>query len=275
MARGVRIGKGTSLRENEVIAQHTTEPLPAGTPILDKSDYRKVVEHKDEPSGSGTHHSVSPITTIIPDNVNPAAGGSNLALEFVNRTKDEAENTLNNTGNDIEISFPMARGVRIGKGTSLRENEVIAQHTTEPLPTGTPILDKSDYRKVVEHEDEPVTTTKWKAQMAKDKAADKRVVPVPITLFHLSQPSFRTMLIPQLVEAILHWNLLTIRRMNQKTPLTTQRMILRLIHLILLHPPVSLEKSNKNVISLKNVNNLPVNVSPVIVIGKMGQSGLD
>nr|GFA94238.1 hypothetical protein [Tanacetum cinerariifolium] len=57
------------------------------------------------PSGSGTHHSVSPITTIIPDNVNPATGGSNLALEFVNRTKDEAENTLNNTENDIEVNL--------------------------------------------------------------------------------------------------------------------------------------------------------------------------
>ncbi|GJY09812.1 hypothetical protein Tco_0377997 [Tanacetum coccineum] len=153
IARGVRISKGTALRENEVVAQRTTEPLHAGTPILDKFDYQKVVEHEDErvltvkwkaqmakdkaagkrsategssrrtkkkntapmsmtlsksdaddfnQRGFGTHHSVSPITSIMPDNANPAAGGSNLALESVNRTEDEAGNTLNNMENDTE-----------------------------------------------------------------------------------------------------------------------------------------------------------------------------
>nr|GEW89003.1 hypothetical protein [Tanacetum cinerariifolium] len=70
-------------------------------------------------------------------------------------------------------SFPCL-GVRIGKGTALVANKVIAQHTTTPLPPGSQITEKSDYQKVFEHEDERVLAAKRKAQAAKDKAAGKR-----------------------------------------------------------------------------------------------------
>nr|GFA08720.1 hypothetical protein [Tanacetum cinerariifolium] len=72
------------------------------------------------------------------------------------------------------LKFLMSGGVRAGKGTALAANEVIAQHTTQPLPFGSQIPEKSDYQKVVEHEDERVLMAKKKAQTAKDKAAGKR-----------------------------------------------------------------------------------------------------
>nr|GEY92828.1 hypothetical protein [Tanacetum cinerariifolium] len=65
------------------------------------------------------------------------------------------------------------RGVRIGKGTALAASEVIAQHTSVPLPPGSQILKKADYQKVVEREDERVLAAQRKAQAAKDKAASK------------------------------------------------------------------------------------------------------
>ncbi|GJX58851.1 gypsy type transposase [Tanacetum coccineum] len=64
------------------------------------------------------------------------------------------------------LKFPLAGGVRISKGPTLKENEAIVQHTTLPLPSETPIPEKSDYQKVVEHEDERVLDVKRKAQAA-------------------------------------------------------------------------------------------------------------
>ncbi|GJR71383.1 hypothetical protein Tco_0083748 [Tanacetum coccineum] len=74
------------------------------------------------------------------------------------------------------VTFPMARGVRIGKGTALRPDEVIKQHTTPPQPAGIPIPDKSGFQKVVEHGDERILAAKEKkkAQQALDKAVGKR-----------------------------------------------------------------------------------------------------
>ncbi|GJZ53621.1 hypothetical protein Tco_0608506 [Tanacetum coccineum] len=75
------------------------------------------------------------------------------------------------------LKFPMASGVRISRGTTLRENEVIVQNTTQPLPVVTPIPEKSDFQKVVEHEDERVLAAKRKAEEAKDRATGKRPAP--------------------------------------------------------------------------------------------------
>ncbi|GKB61963.1 hypothetical protein Tco_0918149 [Tanacetum coccineum] len=68
----------------------------------------------------------------------------------------------------------MAGGVRVGKGTALAANEVIPQHITPPLPSGSQIPEKSDHQRVVEVENERVLTEKRKAQTAKDKAVGKR-----------------------------------------------------------------------------------------------------
>ncbi|GKG55040.1 hypothetical protein Tco_0563027, partial [Tanacetum coccineum] len=43
-----------------------------------------------------------------------------------------------------------------------------------PLSFGSQIPEKSDYQKVVEHENERVLAAKWKAQAAKDRAVGKR-----------------------------------------------------------------------------------------------------
>ncbi|GJZ63176.1 retrovirus-related pol polyprotein from transposon TNT 1-94 [Tanacetum coccineum] len=76
--------------------------------------------------------------------------------------------------------FKDGEGIRVGKGTALAANEVIAQHTTQPLPFGSQIPEKSDYQKVVEHEDERVLAAKKKPQSAKDKAFEKRSVETDI-----------------------------------------------------------------------------------------------
>nr|GEW43343.1 hypothetical protein [Tanacetum cinerariifolium] len=106
MAAGVRIGKGSTFKENEVISQHTIEPLLVGSSIPATSDYRKraaggeysrppknkkvapismgLSESDDADSNqgaSGTHHSASPLTTVHLENVNTTTNGSNLALE--------------------------------------------------------------------------------------------------------------------------------------------------------------------------------------------------
>nr|GEU98033.1 hypothetical protein [Tanacetum cinerariifolium] len=72
------------------------------------------------------------------------------------------------------LLFPMAGGVRVGKGVALAANEVIPQHTTPPLPFGSQIPEKSDQQRVVEYENERVLAAKRKAQAAKDRAAEKR-----------------------------------------------------------------------------------------------------
>ncbi|GJY99354.1 hypothetical protein Tco_0516784 [Tanacetum coccineum] len=73
------------------------------------------------------------------------------------------------------FKFPMAGGVRVGKGSVLVNNEVIPQHTTPYLPSRAQIPEKSDHHRVVECENERVLAAKQKAQAAKDKAVGKRV----------------------------------------------------------------------------------------------------
>ncbi|GKD64415.1 hypothetical protein Tco_1306523, partial [Tanacetum coccineum] len=137
----------------------------------------------------------------------------------------------------------MAGGVRIGKVHALQENEAIVQHTTLPLASGTPILEKSDNQKVVEHKDERVLAAKRKAQVVKSKAANKRpdseepswqtkkkktapisiglglnkktllqVVPELTTLLPLLRPLSRTMLMLELEEAIKFCRMLSMRK---------------------------------------------------------------
>ncbi|GKB98074.1 retrovirus-related pol polyprotein from transposon TNT 1-94 [Tanacetum coccineum] len=72
------------------------------------------------------------------------------------------------------LKFLMAGGVRVRKGTALAANEVIRQHTTPPLPSGSQIPKKSDHQRVVEVENERVLAAKRKAQIAKDKAVGKK-----------------------------------------------------------------------------------------------------
>ncbi|GJT57890.1 hypothetical protein Tco_0992944 [Tanacetum coccineum] len=57
-------------------------------------------------SGSGTHHSASPLNTIIPNDTEPTAVGNILVLESVNRLKVDTEHDLDNVGNDVETNSP-------------------------------------------------------------------------------------------------------------------------------------------------------------------------
>ncbi|GJR40007.1 hypothetical protein Tco_1215691 [Tanacetum coccineum] len=157
MAGGVRVGKGATLVANEVIPQHTTQPLPFGSHILEKSDRQKVVEYENERvlaakrkaqaardkatgnrsaaegtsrrtkkkkgapltfaldefegddstrSGFGTHHSASPLNTIILDDVDPTTSEGSPILEFVRREEDDADRSLNNVEDAIKANSP-------------------------------------------------------------------------------------------------------------------------------------------------------------------------
>ncbi|GJT03754.1 hypothetical protein Tco_0838216 [Tanacetum coccineum] len=97
MSEGVCVGKGAALAANEVIPQHTTQPLPFGSHILEKSDRQKVVD------GSGTHHSASPLTTIILDDVDPTVGRGSLVLESFRRKEDDVDRSLDNVDDDTHV----------------------------------------------------------------------------------------------------------------------------------------------------------------------------
>ncbi|GKA60030.1 hypothetical protein Tco_0759343 [Tanacetum coccineum] len=157
MAGGVRVGKGAALAANEVIPQHTTQPLPFGSQILKKSNHQKVIEYENERvlaakrkaqdamdkatgkrsaaegtsrrtkkkkgapltfaldesegndytrSGFETHHSASPLNTVIPDDVDPTTSEGSLILEFVRHEKDDADRSLNNMEDATEANSP-------------------------------------------------------------------------------------------------------------------------------------------------------------------------
>ncbi|GJR65371.1 hypothetical protein Tco_0011436 [Tanacetum coccineum] len=52
-------------------------------------------------SGSGTHHSTSPLNTIIPNEVELTTRGDGLILEFVNRTEEDTDHNLNNDTHNV------------------------------------------------------------------------------------------------------------------------------------------------------------------------------
>ncbi|GJU88699.1 hypothetical protein Tco_1301122 [Tanacetum coccineum] len=163
LSGGVRVGKGPALEANEAIVQHTTQPLPIGTPIPKTTEYERVVEHEDKRvmaakrkapaakdraagkrsaaeeasrklkkkktaplsfaldesegddstrcnapkiSGSGTHHSTSPLNTIVSKNVNPGAGEGGLVLEPANRSEDDVDCGLDKEEDGTEVNSP-------------------------------------------------------------------------------------------------------------------------------------------------------------------------
>ncbi|GJS86120.1 hypothetical protein Tco_0752661 [Tanacetum coccineum] len=128
MARGVHVGKGTALSANKAIPQDTTSPLPFGTQIPEKFDHQK--KKKTSPlsfalsdseadlsnfSGSITHHSASPLNTIIPNEAELTTRGDGLILESVNRMKDDTEHHLDNVEDTTEVGSALLPVVHIVK----------------------------------------------------------------------------------------------------------------------------------------------------------------
>ncbi|GJS57048.1 hypothetical protein Tco_0651832 [Tanacetum coccineum] len=130
IAGNVRIDKDLALKENEIIVQHTTPPLPSSDPIPEKSDHQKVVKHEDErvlaakrkaqaaKIGTRRLHSEQfrhsslcfPLTTVIPDNVNVSARDRNQILQDAEHEEKETGNDSNPAANDMneeeEINSP-------------------------------------------------------------------------------------------------------------------------------------------------------------------------
>nr|GEX33755.1 hypothetical protein [Tanacetum cinerariifolium] len=137
IASGVRISKGTVLKNNEVIVQHTAQPLPVRTLIPAKSDFQRVVEHDDErvlatkrKSSFGTHHSASPITTVTLGNVNAKAKGSNQALHSTEHVDEETVNTShNNNNNENEVNSPYFASSPHSKASFHSEHSLHFEHS--------------------------------------------------------------------------------------------------------------------------------------------------
>ncbi|GKG18888.1 hypothetical protein Tco_0375987, partial [Tanacetum coccineum] len=59
-------------------------------------------------SGSGTHHSASPLNTIIPNEAELTTGGDGLILESVNRVEEDADHHLENVEDTTEVNSPLS-----------------------------------------------------------------------------------------------------------------------------------------------------------------------
>ncbi|GKC11375.1 hypothetical protein Tco_1008157 [Tanacetum coccineum] len=59
-------------------------------------------------SGSGTHHSASPLNTIILNEAEPTTGGDGLILESVNRVEEDTDHNLDNVEDTTEVNSPLS-----------------------------------------------------------------------------------------------------------------------------------------------------------------------
>nr|GEW19593.1 hypothetical protein [Tanacetum cinerariifolium] len=158
MAGGVRVGKRTALTDNERVVEYENERVLAAkrkaqaakdraaakrsaaegtsrhtkkkkaapmTFTLDDSE-----EDDSTSTGSGTHHSASPLNIIIPDDANPVTGEGGVALESVRYKEGDADHGLENAEEGTEADLPPAthhpRSQR-----SYRSEEDTHAHSTE------------------------------------------------------------------------------------------------------------------------------------------------
>nr|GEU91095.1 hypothetical protein [Tanacetum cinerariifolium] len=126
MVGGVCVGKGTALTANKVIPQHTTPPFPfrkakaravrkrAATARASQRTKKKTSPlsfalsdfEADESnrSGSDTHHSASPLNTIIPNEAELVTGGDGLILKSVNQAEEDTDQPLNNVEDTTKVN---------------------------------------------------------------------------------------------------------------------------------------------------------------------------
>ncbi|GJU75980.1 hypothetical protein Tco_1273050 [Tanacetum coccineum] len=160
MARGVRIGRGTALRPNEVIVQNTTPPFGGNAysrqEAQDKAAGKRhgrvgtsghTKKRKTAPlsmglsefeadgslqGDSGTIHSVTPINTFNPVNTNAEAEGSNQALQYNGRVKEKAADASNNNDNNTEeVNSPHSASSPHSKRSLHSEHSLHSEEHTE------------------------------------------------------------------------------------------------------------------------------------------------
>ncbi|GKE37711.1 hypothetical protein Tco_1461116 [Tanacetum coccineum] len=59
-------------------------------------------------SGSGTHHSASPLNTIIPNDADRTTGGDGLVLESANRAEDDTDHNIDNVEDTTDVNSPFS-----------------------------------------------------------------------------------------------------------------------------------------------------------------------
>nr|GEV72910.1 retrovirus-related Pol polyprotein from transposon TNT 1-94 [Tanacetum cinerariifolium] len=134
MAEGVRVGKGAALAANEVVKYENERVLAtkrktqavkdeaAGKRSAAEGTSRSTKKKKGAPltfgldesegddsahTGFGTHHSASPLNTIIPDDVDPASDGDSFVLESIRCEEDDADHSLDNVEDGTEADSPL------------------------------------------------------------------------------------------------------------------------------------------------------------------------
>nr|GEY80097.1 mono-/di-acylglycerol lipase, lipase, class 3 [Tanacetum cinerariifolium] len=129
VARGVRVGKGTTLADNERVVEYETERVLAakqkaqaakdravGKRSVAEGTTRHTKKKKRAPTtfamddseeddstrtSSETHHSASPLNMIIPDDANSATGGGGVASQSVRHEEDDADHGLENVEEEL------------------------------------------------------------------------------------------------------------------------------------------------------------------------------
>ncbi|GKA73664.1 hypothetical protein Tco_0779966 [Tanacetum coccineum] len=67
-----------------------------------------VEANKSNRSGFGTHHSASPLNTIILNNAELTTGGDGLVLESANRAEEDTDHNLDNVEDNTEVNSPIS-----------------------------------------------------------------------------------------------------------------------------------------------------------------------
>nr|GEV78786.1 hypothetical protein [Tanacetum cinerariifolium] len=98
MARGVRVGKGMALADNERVVEYENERVLAAKQKAQASKDRAI----------GIHHFTSPLNIIIPNDANPMTGKGDVASESVGYEEDDADHGLENAEEGTEANSPPA-----------------------------------------------------------------------------------------------------------------------------------------------------------------------
>nr|GEV14141.1 hypothetical protein [Tanacetum cinerariifolium] len=117
----------------------TTNRLPA-----DKIGPFFLIDRRSIPDAMPWRHQDSNVADSAPTGLDLRPYGS---MWGYNPVFKDGEGTVPTSMSQF-LKFPMAGGVRVGKGTALTANKAIPQHTTPPLPSGTQIPEKSYHQNV-------------------------------------------------------------------------------------------------------------------------------
>ncbi|GJT61809.1 hypothetical protein Tco_1005342 [Tanacetum coccineum] len=113
VAGGVRVGKVAAFADNYAIPHHTTQPLPSGSQILEKSNHqkRKVQAAKDRAFGKraateeASQQPNKKKKCLCPLLSELTTGGDGVVLEFANRAEEDTGHNLVNVEDTTKVNY--------------------------------------------------------------------------------------------------------------------------------------------------------------------------